>query len=36
MLLKTDFSNILNNTYLHVLADSDEKEVVKQVQVRNI
>ncbi|KAK3025986.1 hypothetical protein RJ639_042143 [Escallonia herrerae] len=26
------FSNILNNTQLHILADSDEREVVQQVQ----
>lgn len=27
------FSNMLNTTQLHILADSDEHEVVQQVQV---
>lgn len=27
------FSNLLENTQLHILADSDEREVVQQVQV---
>lgn len=29
----TVFSNMLNNTQLHILADSDEHEAVHQVQV---
>lgn len=29
----TVFSNILKDTQIHILADSDEQEVVQQVQV---
>lgn len=30
----TVFSNMLKDTQIHILADSDEQEVVQQVQVR--
>jgi hypothetical protein len=29
------FSNILKDTQIHILADSDEQEVVQQVQVNH-